>query len=212
MSFTPINPDTWERGEYLAYFQRTAIYMTAQVDITALYGALKRRGLRLYPALVYCAAAVINHNHEFRYGYDAQRNIGLWDTLHPYYTVPRADNPALFSMKYTAFSPDFPTFYDSFVRDYALAGHCGRLLCDEALPQNICGISIVPGLHYSAFSFGGSPKEDFTPFTLFGRFVRDGDRITLPVSAEFSHAVNDGLHISRFFRQLEAISAQLIPD
>lgn len=43
-------------------------------------------------------------------------------------------------------------------------------------------------------------------------FQRTAVYITLPVGAEFSHAVSGGLHISRFFQQLEATAAQLIPN
>lgn len=203
MSFTPIDYERWERKEYLECFQKASIYLTVEVDITALHRQIKGRGLRLYPALVYCAAKVINQNAEFRYAYGAERQIGLWDAVHPYYTVPRLDNRDLFAMKYTAYTPDFTAFYKAFTRDYAQAEACGRLLCDSVLPENICGISIAPELGFTGFSFGGDPKADLTPFTLFGRFRREGERILLPVGGEFSHAVNDGVHISRFFRQIE---------
>ena len=129
MFFTPIDYERWERKEYLECFQKTAIYITADVDITALYGQIKRRALRLYPALVYCAARVINQDQAFRYARDAQGNIGLWDMVHPYYTVPRLDDNALFSMKCTAYTADFAAFYEAFTGDYAQAETSGRLLC-----------------------------------------------------------------------------------
>lgn len=210
MAFTPLDYGAWERREYLEVFGQASIYMTAEVDISGLYRAVKDRGLRLYPALVYCAARVINGSPEFRYGYDQRRRVGIWDVVHPYYTVPRRDRSGLFSMKCTPFAPDFGSFYRAFTEDYARAETCGRLLCDDALPPNICGVSIVPGTRFSAFSFGGGPKEDLTPFTLFGRLRREGERVTLPVGAEFAHAVNDGLHISRFFAGLEAEAARLL--
>lgn len=212
MSFIPIDPTAWERVEYFEYFQSTTLYMTAQVDITLLYERLKRRGLRLYPALVYLAARVINQNPDFRYGCDERGRLGQWDVLHPLYTVPRKDRPGLFSMKQTVYSEHFSTFYEAFVRDYALAETCGRLVCDTGAPKNVCGVSIVPGLRFTGFSFGGGPKEDFTPFTLYGQFAREDNRLLLPVSGEFSHAVNDGLHITRFFEQLEATANRLLPE
>lgn len=209
MAFTPIDEAHWERREYLDFFKTTAIYMTVEMDITALYREIKARGLRLYPALVWCAAKTINDHREFRYGRDGDGNIGVWDVVHPYYTVPRQDNPELFSMKCTTFSADFKAFYGVFLPDYAQAEHCGRLLCDEALPPNICGITAAPGIRFSSFSFGGEPKEDFTPFALYGKFHQEGERVFLPVSGEFSHAVNDGLHVSRFFSALERNMDQL---
>ena len=203
MSFTPIDPAAWERTEYLTCFGTTAIYMTVQMDITSLLEAVRRRGLRLYPALVYCAAHVINGHPEFRYGRNARGEIGLWDVVHPFYTVPRTDNPELFSMKYTPYVPDFSAFCSAFSADYSRAAACGRLMADDLLPENICGISAVPGTSFTSFSFGGNTKADFTPFVLYGRYFQEGSRVRLPVSGEFSHAVNDGVHISRFFQELE---------
>ena len=123
--------------------------------MTKLYCHIKQKGLRLYPSLVYCAAKVVNQYPEFRYAYDEQHCVGIWEELHPYYTVPRVDNPTLFSMKYSAYSPDFLTFYHTFEQDYKVAEHCGRLLCDETMPKNIFGVSIAPGVPFTGFCFGG---------------------------------------------------------
>lgn len=51
MNFTPIDYDTWERRKFLESFKQTTIYATVQSDIAALYKSIKRRSLRLYPAL-----------------------------------------------------------------------------------------------------------------------------------------------------------------
>ena len=83
MAFTPIDEQTWERREYLEVFRQTAIYLTAEVDITPLYRHTKARGEKLYPALIWCAAAVLNRHVHFRYGRDEAGRIGIWDVLHP---------------------------------------------------------------------------------------------------------------------------------
>ena len=70
----------------------------------------------------------------------------------------------------------------------------------------------MPGLAFSAFSFGGDPKLDFTPFVLLGKVHPAGDRTVLPVGGEFAHAVNDGGHNSGFFKELEETAAKLFPD
>ena len=182
------------------------------MDITPLYRHTKARGEKLYPALIWCAAAVLNRHVHFRYGRDEAGRIGIWDVLHPYYTVPRRDAPDLFAMKVTRFMPDYDVFRQDFQADYARAETCGRLLCDETLPPNVCGISAMPGLAFSAFSFGGDLKPDFTPFVLLGKVHPAGDRTVLPVGGEFAHAVNDGGHISGFFKELEETAAKLFPD
>ena len=199
MAFTPIDEQTWERREYLEVFRQTAIYLT---DVG---GARCNPGAVHHPVLRY-------ECRYFRYGRDEAGRIGIWDELHPYYTVPRRDAPDLFAMKVTRFTPDYDAFLSRFREDYARAETCGRLLCDETLPPNVCGISAMPGLAFSAFSFGGDPKPDFTPFVLLGKVHPAGDRTVLPVGGEFAHAVNDGGHISGFFKELEETAAKLFPD
>ena len=54
MAFQTIDYERWERREIYEAFHRTGIYITVQMDITELRAALKKRGLRLYPALIYC--------------------------------------------------------------------------------------------------------------------------------------------------------------
>ena len=122
MAFTPIDEQTWERREYLEVFRQTAIYLTAEVDITPLYRHTKARGEKLYPALIWCAAAVLNRHVHFRYGRDEAGRIGIWDVLHPYYTVPRRDAPDLFAMKVTRFMPDYDVFRPDVV-SFGCQGH-----------------------------------------------------------------------------------------
>lgn len=89
---------------------------------------------------------------------DEAGRIGIWDVLHPYYTVPRRDAPDLFAHEGHPLYADYDVFRQDFQADYARAETCGRLLCDETLPPNVCGISAMPGLAFSAFSFGGDPQ------------------------------------------------------
>ena len=202
--FTVLDFDHWPRREIFTCFRRTAIYLTVQVDVTGLWRRCKRGGLRLYPALIYGAARVVNGDPAFRYGFDQQGRLGLWDRLTPYYTVPRREGgEELFSIAATEYVPDFSTFSDACLRDMEAAEGCGRLLYQDPLPENGFGISCVPGTSFSAFNFAGDVKEDLSPFLLYGGvYERDG-RMLLPVGAEFAHAVNDGVHVSRFFQALE---------
>ncbi|TCL44449.1 CatA-like O-acetyltransferase [Harryflintia acetispora] len=210
MAFQTIDYERWERREIYEAFHRTGIYVTVQMDITELRAALEKRGLRLYPALIYCVCRVVNSHEEYRYGYDENHNIGIWDVLHPFYTLPRRDNGELFSMKYTEYAPDFTEFYRRFLEDSERGETCGRLICDEVLPKNIVGISAMPGARFSSFQFFGDQKEDLTPFVVFGKFYREGERTLIPVSGEFSHGVSDGVQISRFFEGLEDCAARLL--
>ena len=47
-------------------------------------------------------------------------------------------------------------------------------------------------------------KGDSIPRILFGRCVREGKRMKMPVSVEVHHALVDGLDVARFFERFAA--------
>ena len=165
MAFTPIDEQTWERREYLEVFRQTAIYLTAEVDITPLYRHTKARGEKLYPALIWCAAAVLNRHVHFRYGRDEAGRIGIWDVLHPYYTVPRRDAPDLFAMKVTRFMPDYDVFRQDFQADYARAETCPQM---SAVSPPCRGWPSPPS------ASAGTPSRTSRPSSCWGRSTRQG--------------------------------------
>ena len=201
-SFTRIDYEHWPRREYYEFFGRTTIYMTVQLDIRPLWDRVKERGEKLYPALLYGAARVINSDENFRYDLDAQGHVGHWDRMDPYYTVPRLDGSGLFSMVCTPYAETYAEFYDAYLRDAAAAGGCGKLICGVLAPNGF-GVTTVPGTHHTSFCFAGDPKQDLKPFLLYGKAEREGDRVLLPVTGEFAHGVHDGTHVSQFFDRLK---------
>jgi chloramphenicol O-acetyltransferase type A len=79
------------------------LYITIDYDITDFHATIKQYGIRFYPTIIQCIMKVVNNGEYYRYGFDEQKNIGIWDTLHPMYTVPRKNNPRLFSMSVTEY-------------------------------------------------------------------------------------------------------------
>lgn len=203
MKFSKIDYAAWERREIYEFFQGTTMYVTIQMDISAFLPRLKENKIRFYPALIYCIAKVINQNTEYKYAFNEDKEVGIWDILHPMYTLPRKNNPQLFSMAVTEFNEDFNLFYKNFLTDYAAAEVCGRLKynCDDY--TNTMGITALTDLHFSSFTFGSEIKPDFTPFVILGKYKEENGKVILSVTGEFAHSVNDGFHISKFFKKLE---------
>lgn len=203
MAFHPIDYKTWERREIHEHFASSTIYLTVELDITDFLTRVKTRSIRFYPALIHCILRVVNGCEDYRYGLDTENQIGIWDVIHPLYTLPRKENPALFSMTVTRYREEFGAFYAAFLADYAKAEVCGKLLRGEPRPDCM-GVTALPGLHYSGFAFGGPGKKtDLTPFVVIGGYKEIQGRVLLPLTGEFSHAVNDGWHITRFFDEVQ---------
>ena len=203
-SLKVIDMQGWNRREIFEYFKNTSLNVTVQIDITDYLHKVKERNCKFYPSIIHCIAKVVNENEEYRYGRDKMGNIGIWDVIHPLYTVPRKNEPSLFTMASTTYNTSFDDFYQCYLSDYSRAEHCSKMLADESFRPNLIGITAAPGLRFTSLSFGGSDsKKDLTPFLTLGKYENKDGVILLPISGEFSHAVNDGNHITAFFEKLE---------
>lgn len=211
MLFERIDYQNWDRREIFEYYRGTCMYVTMHLDITAFHTQVRQAGLRFYPAIIHRIATVINSHADYRHGLDNEAHVGIWETVHPLYTVPRKDDPRLFSMAVTPYQESFPLFYQSFLESYEKAEACGRLFADPTIPPNVMGISAMSNLPFSSFAFGDAqPKPDLIPFVVLGKYTQESGRTILPICGEFAHALNDGYHIEAFFRLLGQVLQQPI--
>ena len=76
--------------------------------------------------------------------------------------------------------------------------------------------SVVPGAPGEATNHVPSSRPELTglltcgesiPRIAFGKFIKEGERIFLPISVEVHHALMDGLHVGRFMMRLEEMLA-----
>lgn len=69
MIFNPIAIDNWSRKPYFEHYLnnvRCTFSMTANIDITRLLSELKKKGIKLYPALIHMISTIVNRHNEFR--------------------------------------------------------------------------------------------------------------------------------------------------
>jgi chloramphenicol O-acetyltransferase type A len=62
----------------------------------------------------------------------------------------------------------------------------------------------LPWLSFTSFAHARTKgRGDSVPRIVFGKFSKEGDRLMMPISVEVHHALVDGLHVGRFFNNLE---------
>ncbi len=67
----------------------------------------------------------------------------------------------------------------------------------------------LPWVSFTSFSHARNwGREDSVPKIAFGKFVKENDRILLPISVEVHHALMDGLHVGRYLTRLEELLAK----
>ena len=87
-SHTVVELDTWERGPVFRHFiddLRCVMSLTVDLEISRFLKRLSASGFRFYPAMIWAVSNVLNAHAEFRYGWDDQGRLVLWDRIEPYY-------------------------------------------------------------------------------------------------------------------------------
>lgn len=205
--FTPIDMNTWPRREHFHYFAHmapTGYSLTAEVDVTRLRAALKRRGLKFYPAYLWLVTHSLNAQEAFRLA-EKEGVLGVYDTLIPLYAVFHRDDKT-FSMQWTAFDENFAAFYRGWIRDQERYGeNHGFLARRDALPpENAYTVSCMPWVsfrHFAVHSY--DRKAYYFPSVEAGRFEEWDGRTILPLSITCHHAATDGWHVKGFLEQLQ---------
>ncbi|WP_053238935.1 type A chloramphenicol O-acetyltransferase [Sandaracinus amylolyticus] len=209
--FRAIDLGTWNRAEHFEhYIDRVpcTYSFTVHVDITSLRSALTGRGRKAYPAQLWMLATTVQRFREFRMGFDADGALGVWDELHPAYTVFNAEAET-FSGIWTRYDADFGAFEDAATKDIAEHARATRFFPKEGRPPNSFDVSSIPWLEFSAFTLD-IPRaiRHVAPIFTLGRYVERDGRTLLPVAIQVHHAVCDGFHASRFVAALQELAAE----
>ena len=209
--------DSWSRRDaydYFRHFDKPYFNLCARVDAAPLKAAVKARGLGSFSlAYHFLALRLANAIEPFRYRLRGERVLILpWQSGGA--TVLRDDDS--FGFAYMPPEADFARFVAAAqpAIDAARQRQAGfePRVDDDALVH----FTTLPWVHFSSFSHARNwRREDAVPKISFGRAdvekAAGGDRLWLPVSVEVHHALMDGLHVGRFFQQLEAAMADPVP-
>ena len=163
MQFTPIDLQTWPRGQMFLYFSKmapTGYSMTIDVDVTGLRATLKKRGFRFFPTYLWLVTKCLNEQVEFKV---AQKDniLGYYDTLTPLYASFHDDGKT-FSLMWTEYDADLSVFHTWYLENQQLFGKNHGVLCQPQTPPpaNSYTVSTLPWVsfkHFAVHSFENKP-------------------------------------------------------
>ena len=87
MNFTPIDLQTWPRGQMFNYFSQmapTGYSMTVNVDVTEMRKTIREAGLKFFPAYLWLVTKNLNRWTEFKVA-EKDGVLGFYDSLTPLY-------------------------------------------------------------------------------------------------------------------------------
>jgi len=204
--FTPIDLQTWNRGQIFYYFSRmapTGYSLTVDVDITELLRFLKAEHIKFFPAYLWLVTRSLNQQTEFRLA-EKDGQLGYYDTLTPLYASFHDDDKT-FSLMWTEYDDSFRTFYASYLENQRMYGeNHGILAQSPALPpENAYTVSCVPWISFKHFSVHSYEKPYYFPSVEAGKYYPDGEKMLLPLSVTCHHAATDGYHVKCFLDTLQ---------
>lgn len=209
MNFQPIDMKTWSRKPYFEHYLhkvRCTYSMTANIDMTLLLPELTSRGIKLYPALIHMLATVVNRHIEFRMSYDANGNVGYWESMSPSYTIFHDDDKT-FSSIWTDYDKDVREFNRRYLVDLELYGGIKQFTPKSNEPPNTFPISCVPWVSFTGFDLNIYNEGTYlSPIFTIGKYFRQADSILLPLAVQMHHAVCDGYHASMLFQELQMLA------
>lgn len=206
MEFKLIELSTWKRKEHFDHYfnQVTCLYsMTVNVDLTYLIKEIKRTECKLYPTMLYLLALIVNKHEEFRTSIDTKGNIGIFDFLHPSYTILHKDSE-IFTNVWTEHSFLFSEFYERYLLDIKKFGKSKSFIAKPNVPTNIFHVSAIPWVSFTGFNLHLPKNTDYLlPIFTTGKYFEQNGKIVLPLAIQVHHAVCDGFHIAKFIHELQ---------
>jgi chloramphenicol O-acetyltransferase type A len=179
--------------------------LTAAVDLGLFYPAVKQRGRSFSIALVYVLARAANAIPEFRQRIRGEQVVEH-EVVHPSFTVLVEND--LFSFCSVSYEPDFAAFARRAREQIAYVKE-NLTLEDEPNQDNLL---FMTGLPWISFTGVMHPIHmhpvDSVPRIAWGKFVQEERWIHMPLSVQGHHALMDGLHVGRYFEQVQALLNQ----
>jgi chloramphenicol O-acetyltransferase type A len=196
---------TWPRRTHFDFyrtFDDPHFSVCADVDLTTFRPAIKERGTPVTVAIVYVLARAANAIPELRQRIRGDQVVEH-EVVHPSITILSDDD--LFSFCLFDYSADFATFAHGATERIALV-QSNPILSNEPGQDNLLFMTAIPWISFTSFTHPTlSHRSDSVPRIAWGKFFSDGAALRMPLQVEVHHALMDGLHVGRFYEQVQTL-------
>lgn len=198
-----IDIENWSRREHYEFFRgfdKPHFSMCANVDVTDFRRHIKPSRISLTIGIVYLLARTANDLPEFR---RRLREDGVieHDVVHPGYTL--LVDEERFSFCTVPYTADFKEFAAAAVVQIAAVKADPNL--EDPAGDALLFMTAIPWLSFTSFSHPMHyHPADSVPRFAWGKIFTQCDRQLMPLDVLGHHALMDGLHVARYFAQLQA--------
>lgn len=205
MQYTVVDLNTWERGKLFSHYidkMRIVMSLTSEIDAAPLVAYLHKHKLKFYPAMIWVVSKVINAHAEFKYGWDENGQLIRWDFVSPYYVHfhPEDEN---FTKLVTEYTDDLHAFHAKFLEDKETYKDA-RWFDVTDIPRNTFDLTCLPWMRYTHYDLHVFDEGKYlAPVVAWGKYEKVHGKLKMPLTMNIHHAVADGFHVARFFREVQ---------
>jgi chloramphenicol O-acetyltransferase type A len=174
--------------------------MCANVDVTEFHPLVKRRGVSFTIALVYVIARAANAIPEFRYRIRG-REVVVHEVVHPSTTILIDED--VFSFCYFEYMDNFSLFAEKAAEQIACVRQHPTV---ENMPgrDDFLYMTGIPWVSFTSFMHPlNLQPADSVPRFAWGKYFAEGERLKMPLSVQAHHALMDGVHMGRFYKEVQ---------
>ncbi|MEN8241933.1 MAG: chloramphenicol acetyltransferase [Chloroflexota bacterium] len=198
-----IDLETWPRRKHYEFFKNMSMphfNLTANVDITEFYPAVKKRETSFTVAVAYILARVANDILEFRLRIQDDRLVE-YEVVHPSTAILVDEDK--FSFCFFEYHEDFSQFSVGAAKQIEAVK--ASLLLDD--PPDVDKYLFMSSIPWVSFTSMMHPLElnpaDSVPRIAWGKYFRQGDRLMMPLGVQAHHALMDGVHMGRYYQKVQ---------
>lgn len=174
--------------------------LCAKVDISILLDSVKQLGLSLHTVLVYVFSKAANDYPEFRWRIRGNQVIEH-EVVHPSASIMTEGD--LFSFCTMKFHSDFSIFYRLAESTVAYTKE-NPTLEDEPGHDDLLFMTSIPWISFTGFVHPiHMHPVDSVPRISWGKYFGEDGKILMPLSVQAHHALMDGFHVGRYFKQAQ---------
>lgn len=203
MKFKYIDMENYKRKKHFDHFSSLLypyVGTTVNIDISDFLGKVKEYKLPFFLTFCYCVSNAANSVTEFK-----QRILNGKIIEYEYCKV--SHTVALENETYCYCNLDINEPFDDYL-PYAIKelekAKSEKSLEDKDDINDKFLISTLPWVSYTSFIQPVPIPADSNPRITWGKYFMQDERILIPVSVLCNHALVDGIHISHFYKNLNA--------
>ncbi|MBO6024129.1 MAG: chloramphenicol acetyltransferase [Bacteroidales bacterium] len=195
-----INPKETKRAQAFELWMKSPMPMvtlTKTFDVTRLYRASRRKGLKFNAILCWCIGKAASQMEEF-YLLPEHGRLFKYDRLAINVIVNNKDGGI------NSCDISYTDDLEQFCSDYMTLTQATRTSCQSSFVDVAMVIGTSAMVTTELDSIVNQYTDQFcNPMVMWGRYRKGWLRTTLPISFQFHHVQMDGGHAARFLEELQ---------